>query len=70
MIIELGHFALILAFVMAGVQCVLPLVGAQKGWRGFMAAGEPAAQAQFIFLLFAFVVLTWSFVSSDFASGW
>ncbi|WP_375262415.1 heme lyase CcmF/NrfE family subunit [Palleronia sp.] len=67
MIIELGHFALILGFVMAGVQCVLPLVGAQKGWRGFMAAGEPAAQAQFIFLLFAFVVLTWGFVSSDFS---
>ncbi|SFG19668.1 cytochrome c-type biogenesis protein CcmF [Palleronia marisminoris] len=67
MIIELGHFALILGFVMAVLQCALPLVGAQKGWRGFMAAGEPAAQAQFLFLLFAFGAITWGFVSSDFS---
>ena len=67
MIIELGHFALILGFVMAILQCALPLVGAQKGWRGFMAAGEPAAQAQFLFLLFAFGAITWAFVSSDFS---
>ena len=67
MIVELGHFALILGLVMAMLQCVLPLIGAQKGWRGFMAAGEPAAQAQFVFLLFAFGVITWGFVSSDFS---
>ncbi len=67
MIIELGHFALILAFLVAGLQTVLPLVGAARGWRGFMAAAEPAATAQFLFLLFAFSVLTWGFVTSDFS---
>ncbi len=67
MIIELGHFALILAFLMAGLQTVLPLVGAARGWRGYMAAAEPAATAQFLFLLFAFAVLTWGFVTSDFS---
>ncbi len=67
MIIELGHFALILALVMAAIQAVLPLVGAARGWRGFMAAAEPAATAQFLFLLFSFAVLTWGFVTSDFS---
>ncbi len=67
MIIELGHFALILALLMAGLQTVLPLIGAQRGWRGFMAAAEPAATAQFLFLLFSFSVLTWGFVTSDFS---
>ncbi|QFU08225.1 Cytochrome c-type biogenesis protein CcmF [Rhodobacteraceae bacterium THAF1] len=67
MIIELGHFALILALIMAALQCVLPLVGAQKGWSGFMAAAAPAAQAQFLFLGFSFAVLTWAFVASDFS---
>jgi cytochrome c-type biogenesis protein CcmF len=32
-----------------------------------MAAAEPAATAQFLFLLFSFAVLTWGFVTSDFS---
>ena len=67
MIIELGHFALILALIMAILQAVLPLVGASRGWRGWMAAAEPAATAQFLVLAFSFGVLTWGFVSSDFS---
>ena len=67
MLVELGHFALILAFVVAIVQMVVPLVGASRGWRGWMAVGEPAATAQFLLILFSFGALTWSFVSSDFS---
>jgi len=67
MIIELGHFALILAFVVAIVQAIVPLVGAQKGWRGWMAVAEPAATAQFILTLVAFGALTYAFVYSDFS---
>ena len=67
MIIELGHFALILAFVVAIVQMVVPLVGAHKGWRGWMAVAEPAATAQFLLLLFSFAALTYAFVTSDFS---
>ena len=47
MITELGHFALILAFGVAIVQMVVPLVGAHKRWPGWMAVAEPAAGAQF-----------------------
>jgi cytochrome c-type biogenesis protein CcmF len=67
MIVELGHFALVLAFVVACVQMVVPLVGAQKGWRGWMATGEPAATTQFLLILFSFAALTYAFVTSDFS---
>jgi cytochrome c-type biogenesis protein CcmF len=67
MINELAHFALILAFAVALVQTVIPMVGAQKGWRGWMAVGEPAASAQFLLLAAAFAALTHAFVTSDFS---
>lgn len=67
MIVELGHFALILAFAVACVQMVVPLVGAQKGWRGWMAVGEPAATAQFLLVAVSFAALTYAFVTSDFS---
>ncbi len=67
MIVELGHFALILAFAIAIVQSILPLIGAQKGWRGWMAIAEPAATAQFMLTGVAFAALTYAFVTSDFS---
>jgi len=67
MIIELGHFALILALVLACVQTVVPLVGASRNWPGAMAAGGPAANGQFLCLAFAFAALTYGFVTSDFS---
>ncbi len=67
MIVELGHFALILAFAVAIVQAVVPMVGAHKGWRGWMAVAEPAATAQFLLTLAAFAALTYAFVVSDFS---
>lgn len=67
MITELGHFALILAFMIAIVQMVIPMIGAHKRWPGWMAVAEPAAQAQFFFTAFAFGALVWAFVTSDFS---
>ena len=67
MIVELGHFALILAFAVSIVQAVVPLIGAHKGWRGWMAMAEPAASAQFLLTLAAFGALTYAFVVSDFS---
>ena len=37
MIVELGHFALILALAVALVQGTLPLIGAARGDRRLMA---------------------------------
>ncbi|SFA78877.1 cytochrome c-type biogenesis protein CcmF [Poseidonocella pacifica] len=67
MITELGHFALILAFMVAIVQSVVPLIGAHKRWPGWMAVAEPAANAQFLLIAFSFAALTHAFVTSDFS---
>ncbi|WP_089898301.1 heme lyase CcmF/NrfE family subunit [Loktanella fryxellensis] len=67
MLIELAHFALILAFGVAIAQTIVPLVGAHKGWRGWMTFAEPAANSQLILVGFSFAVLTMAFVTSDFS---
>ena len=67
MIVELGHFALVLAFVVAIVQMTVPMIGAARGWRGWMAVAEPAATAQLLLLAFSFSALTYAFVTSDFS---
>ena len=67
MIVELGHFALILALCVALVQTVIPLIGAQRRWAHWMAIAEPAAVAQFVLLCASFAALTYAFVVSDFS---
>jgi cytochrome c-type biogenesis protein CcmF len=67
MIPELGHFALILAFCMALVQGVLPLVGAQRGQLTWMAVAFPAARAQLLFVTIAFACLAYAFLVKDFS---
>ena len=67
MITELGHFALILAFGVAIIQTVVPLLGAAKRWPGWMAVAEPAASVQFALVAFAFGALMWAFIVSDFS---
>lgn len=67
MITELGHFALILAFGVAVVQAVVPMIGAHRRLPGWMAVAEPAAGAQFALTALAFGALMWAFVTSDFS---
>ncbi|MGB0499321.1 MAG: heme lyase CcmF/NrfE family subunit, partial [Rubricella sp.] len=64
---ELGHFALILAAIVALAQSVVPLVGAQRNWGDWMRFGVPAAEIQFILVGFSFAMLTWAFITSDFS---
>ena len=66
MIPELGHFALILALLVALAQGILPLIGAQRRDAALMAIAKPAARAQFVLVAFAFGCLAWSFATSDF----
>lgn len=67
MITELGHFALILAFVVAIVQTTVPLFGAWRRNPGWMAVAEPAATTQFLLIAFSFGALMWAFITSDFS---
>ena len=67
MIVELGHLALILAFLVAIVQTVVPMVGAQRGWADWMRLAVPAAVVQFLLTLAAFLALMRAFAVSDFS---
>ncbi len=67
MIIEIGHFALILALLVAVVQTAVPIWGAQVRDARLMAMGDSAAVVQFGLLIVAFLALTHAFVTSDFS---
>ena len=64
---ELGHYALILALVMALVQSVVPLLGAQLRMTGWMSYGSPMVWGQFFFVSLALVLLAYAFVTDDFS---
>ncbi len=66
MIPELGHFALIIALMMALVQAVVPMVGAQRRITSWVALARPVARAQFLFTLLAYIALTYAFLTHDF----
>ena len=67
MIIELGHFALILALVVATVQMIVPAWGARVGEPRMMSLAEPAAVSQLVLILIAFLALVHAYVTSDFS---
>ncbi|MCB2111578.1 MAG: heme lyase CcmF/NrfE family subunit [Defluviimonas sp.] len=67
MIVELGHFTLVLALMLAAVQVVVPFWGAARGWTGWMALAAPLATLQFAAIAISFAALTWAFVTSDFS---
>ncbi|MEO8302934.1 MAG: heme lyase CcmF/NrfE family subunit [Betaproteobacteria bacterium] len=67
MIPELGHFALILALLLAALLGTLPLIGAHRRIGAWMALARPLAAGQFLFIAFAFGCLAYSFVANDFS---
>jgi cytochrome c-type biogenesis protein CcmF len=67
MVPEIGQFALIIALLLAITQASLPMIGAARGNRSWMAVAIPAGQAQFIFVAIAFGCLAYSFISNDFS---
>lgn len=67
MIVELGHFALILGLMVALFQATVPLVGAARGDVRWMSFAGPAAFAQALFAILSFSALTYAYVVSDFS---
>lgn len=75
MIPELGHYALVLACVMALVQASLPLLGAAgdaprdapHDWAPLLVLARPAAQLQALLLLLACASLVHAFVVGDYS---
>jgi len=67
MLPELGQITLILAFLVAALQALLPLLGAQRGIAPLMAIARPAAYMQLLLVGLAFAILTHAFVVGDFS---
>ena len=67
MIVEVGHYALVLALALALVQSVLPIWGVKAADARLMAVARPVAWGQFGFVAISFAALTWAHVASDFS---
>ncbi|MTI17043.1 heme lyase CcmF/NrfE family subunit [Rhodobacteraceae bacterium RKSG542] len=67
MIVEFGHFALVLALVASLIQSVFPVWGAVRGDSRMMAMASPLAIAMFLLVLLSFFCLTWAYLTSDFS---
>jgi cytochrome c-type biogenesis protein CcmF len=67
MIVEIGHFALILAVCVALVQGVLPLAGTAFDHQRWQALARPSAAVQFLLIAFSFGVLAHGALTDDFS---
>jgi cytochrome c-type biogenesis protein CcmF len=67
MLVEIGHFALILALLAALVQGTVPLAGASMRSRPLMDLAQPAALLQFGLVALAFAGFMHAHIVSDFS---
>jgi cytochrome c-type biogenesis protein CcmF len=67
MIVETGHYALVLALALALLQFAIPFAGARLNDPALMRVARPTAIAQFSFLALAYGALTYAHVVSDFS---
>ena len=67
MIVELGHYALILALLVALLQGVLPLIGAHRHNWHWQSLARPAAVLQFLLITLSFAALAYAFQANDFS---
>ncbi|MBB5576561.1 heme lyase CcmF/NrfE family subunit [Rhizobium paranaense] len=67
MIIELGHYALVLALATAIIVSILPVIGARRGEVSMMDIAPVGAIVLFALVAFSFGVLTYAYVVSDFS---
>jgi cytochrome c-type biogenesis protein CcmF len=66
-IVELGHFALILAFCVAVVQCAAPLLGLAFRDTRLLHVADASAPILFLLIASSFAALIWAHVVSDFS---
>jgi cytochrome c-type biogenesis protein CcmF len=67
MIVEVGHYALVLAFALSLVLSIVPCWGAVSRDSGLMAVARPVAFALFGFIALSYCALTAAYVGSDFS---
>ena len=67
MIPELGQFSLILAFCLATLLAIIPMVGASVGNSLWISLARPLTAGVFVFLSLCMLALGYSFVTDDFS---
>src|SRR5271169_108237 len=67
MLVEIGHFALVLALLVAAAQGTVPLVGASVRSRPLMDLATSAALVQFGLVALAFAIFMHAHIVSDFS---
>ncbi|MCB5183622.1 heme lyase CcmF/NrfE family subunit [Methylobacillus gramineus] len=67
MIPEIGHFALILALLVAVVQGVFPIAGAALNKPAWIALAKPSARLQFLLVTLAMLCLAYTFAIKDYS---
>ncbi|MGE0419627.1 MAG: heme lyase CcmF/NrfE family subunit [Acetobacteraceae bacterium] len=67
MIVEVGHFALILALFVSLIQATVPLAGAARRDASWMAVGRACALTVFALIALSFGALVYAYVTSDFS---
>ncbi|MEM9052551.1 MAG: hypothetical protein AAGC47_10900 [Bacteroidota bacterium] len=67
MIVELGHYALVLSFALALAQVIVPFAGLRNNDARFIAVAPSISIVVFISVAASFGALTWAYVVSDFS---
>lgn len=67
MIIEFGHFCLVLALIVSALQAIVPIWGLRTDNASALRFADHAAEIQFLAIAAAFGALTYAYVVSDFS---
>jgi cytochrome c-type biogenesis protein CcmF len=67
MIVEIGHYALVLALATAIIVSTLPMIGARRRDANMMALATTGSLVMFALVVISFAALTWAYVVSDFS---
>ena len=66
---EIGTITLILALLVAVVQFILPMIGAETRYAPWMKLAVIAGRTQFVLVATAFSCLAYSFINNDIRSN-
>ncbi|MBD8649836.1 heme lyase CcmF/NrfE family subunit [Rhizobium sp. CFBP 13726] len=67
MIVEIGHYALVLALATALIVSTLPMIGARRRDPAMMALATTGSLTLFALVVISFAALTWAYMVSDFS---
>ncbi len=67
MIVELGHYALVLGLALSLVQTIVPMIGLRTHDARMIAIAPSVTIATFLVIAVSFAALTWAYVTSDFS---